>query len=95
MYLLKEIFRWFIELRDDHGVNLAAAPIGTKALKEAQELVDNPCLEECADVIIAACGAAFTLGHSWMELFFEVQRKLRVNRGRTWLQLPDGTYQHG
>lgn len=65
-----------------------------KVLKEAQEFADTPTLEEAADVFITIVGACQVHGWSMRELAGAVDAKMKINRQRTWEQLPDGTYQH-
>ena len=65
-----------------------------KAAHEAQELADDPSLEEFADVLICLVGTA--LAHGWTEddVAAAVLDKVAVNSARTWAQEPDGTWQH-
>jgi hypothetical protein len=69
----------------------------TKALGEVQEAIDAPKskrLMEYADVIHCIVAAASRDGYSADDLDAAVWAKLAINRQRTWVKMPDGTYQH-
>jgi predicted house-cleaning noncanonical NTP pyrophosphatase (MazG superfamily) len=65
-----------------------------KTVDEAKEFSENPTLEEAADVLI--CVAAVIAREGWYpwELAEAMDRKLQINRTRTWHQTADGTWQH-
>lgn len=87
-----DAWRWFDILRGE-GVRITRNA-GLKALKECQEFVDEPSLEEAADVIIAILGASESQGWTLGQVGEAVLAKMKVNRGRTWAQQEDGTFQH-
>lgn len=65
-----------------------------KVIHEARELAEEPSVEEFADVVIGLVGAA--IQHEWSqeEVARAVVAKVAVNKARTWVQEPDGTWQH-
>lgn len=65
-----------------------------KAVREAQELVEDPSLEEAADVLICLVGYMSHKGWTNEQLADAVEEKVYVNIGRTWTQQEDGTWQH-
>lgn len=88
----QEAARWFESL-EGAGVDLTTNA-HLKVEKEAVEFADEPSLEEAADVFIALLGACFHRGWSATQLAVAALDKIEVNRGRTWVRQPDGTYQH-
>lgn len=84
--------RWFNRLAAQ-GINVIQSA-DIKTLKEAKEFVDNPSLEEAADVFISLLGACKKHGWSSYDLAVATITKLGVNEQRTWAEQPDGTYQH-
>lgn len=65
-----------------------------KTAHEAQELAEEPSLEEFADVVICLVGTALHHGWSEAEVARAVMSKVSINSARTWAQEPDGTWQH-
>lgn len=65
-----------------------------KAYKEAKEFMDEPSLEEAADVIIAVVGACHARGWTLVQLGQAIIAKMAVNRQRRWERQDDGTWQH-
>lgn len=92
--LCPEILNWFSELEKE-GVRITQGRTGTKLRDEAQEFYDEPSLEEGADVFISLLGACFSEGWTAHDLAVAVIAKMKINRTRTWIEQPDGTYQHG
>jgi hypothetical protein len=84
-YVLRDISDYGPELRERAHVNAA---------HEARELADQPSLEGLADVFICLAGVAAWHGWTLSEVAAAVRAKNRVNAGRSWQQLPDGTWQH-
>jgi len=65
-----------------------------KCAAEAAEFAANPCLEEAADVLITVLGWVTSNDHL-METFLDMAHaKMHRNLARTWVQQPDGTWQH-
>lgn len=64
-----------------------------KLYGEVAELIDagDDCADEVADILILILDYAKRKG---VNPSTAVQNKLRINRGRTWVQLPNGTMQH-
>lgn len=83
---------WLVDLRVD-GPDLTEYAHRKTAL-EAQELADNPTVEEWADVAICLVGTA--IGQRWtlLQLAEAVACKVAQNRLRVWQQQLDGTWQH-
>lgn len=67
-----------------------------KKLKhEADEAIAEPQnVEEYADMLLALFGAAEKAGITHKQLIEASEGKLEVVKTRTWVKLPDGTYQH-
>lgn len=91
-YALSRARVWLGQLRHS-GVDLVQNA-HLKVVHEAQELSEDPSLEEWADVMIALQGVA--LRHAWTadEQALAVLSKVAINASRTWKQQPDGTWQH-
>lgn len=87
MKIVEEIQSW-------HRATFPGLPLPSKTRKlvhEAEELELRPLnLEEMADVFIVL----MTIIPSWPRLLLAVAAKMKVNRARTWHELPDGTWQH-
>ena len=82
---------WANETFGDTGSNLRVAQRANEEMKELLEHLENDdnhikAAEECADIFIVLYRLGVRLG---VDLHAEVQRKMSVNRNRTWLK--DGT----
>jgi len=84
---------WFLDTRDLHGVDLMVNA-HRKVSAEGAELAADPSLDEWADVFIALVGVAGQNAWTAGDLTRAVRAKVEVNRSRTWLEQPDGTFQH-
>lgn len=91
-HALREAARWLETLAED-GPDLTVNA-HKKAAHEAQEFAENPVLEEAADVFICLMGTAVRKGWTTRDIAEAIQSKLEINRLRTWMQKPDGTWQH-
>jgi len=69
-------------------------PCAIKCRIEAEEFVDNPSIDEAADVLITILSWCGQVGHTADDLLAAAEAKMRKNRARKWLLLEDGTYQH-
>lgn len=85
--------QWVMELRRTGGPDLATSA-HKKVAHEGAEFGDDPSLEEAADVLISLAGSIAFQGWRWVDVIRAVNEKMTVNRGRTWAELPDGTWQH-
>ena len=63
-----------------------------KAAEEGAELAEDPCLEEWADVALCLLGTALAQGWDLDELGAAVQKKVEINKQRTWHQEPNGSW---
>lgn len=90
---LRAAKRWLADLANSGGPDLRVNA-HVKVAEEARELAEDPSPEEWADVAIALVGTA--LGHGWSvaTLAAAVRDKVEVNRARTWVEKPDGTWRH-
>lgn len=85
--------RWLTDLVENGGPDLRINA-HRKALNEAHEFADEPCLEEAADVVLCVIGALDYQGFSLNDLALAIGRKVEINRARQWDQQADGTWQH-
>lgn len=65
-----------------------------KLQDEVNEFVEEPSMEELADVVVVAGMAAGCLGHDFEGLLDYVESKLRVNLDRRWYPTASGTARH-
>ncbi len=66
-----------------------------KFKEEAQEFVENPCLEELADCFATLYAwVAVNSANAEEEINFALRKKLKKNLKRKWRRMSDGTYHH-
>ena len=72
--------------------------VAVRANKEMAELLSalehgkyELAIEECADVMIVLMQVMHRLGG---DMAVEVDLKMDINEQRSWLQMPDGSFQH-
>jgi dATP/dGTP diphosphohydrolase len=68
----------------------AVAKVGHEAL----EFVAEPSLKEARDLLITLLGWLRLSGYSEEELVEQARIKMDENFQRTWVRMPDGSYQH-
>lgn len=76
----------------------SALSTAVRANKEMAELLsalengeDEVACKEVADVVIVLMQVAHRLG---IDLNYEIDKKMNINENRTWLKMPDGSFQH-
>lgn len=82
-----EVLDWWVTM--DPEKKASRQPV--KVIEEMKEFIENPSFEEGADVGIALMIWYF---RNNMSFGAWVRRKMKINRQRTWEQLPSGHFQH-
>lgn len=81
-------FTWSLFREHKNGSGIAKLP------EEVQEFIEDPCLEEAADVLICVLVELHQRGFHSQQLLDAVEAKMKVNLERTWTRQEDGTYHH-
>jgi predicted house-cleaning noncanonical NTP pyrophosphatase (MazG superfamily) len=89
---LERAEQWILS-RIDNGQNVSLHA-DTKASHEIQEFIDDPSLEELADVFICLQGVMVREGWSIYDVSDAIYSKVEVLFGRQWNQNNDGTWSH-
>lgn len=82
-----EVLDWWVTMDPENKAT--REPV--KVIKEMKEFIDNPSPEEGADVLVTLMVWYFQ--NNWSSGAW-VLRKMKINRQRTWEQLPSGHFQH-
>ena len=87
------VYAWF-GILPTKGVHVTREGQLAKVRAEALEFVEEPSLDEAADVFITLIGALAQFGWSVTDLAVAVDTKMAINEKRTWAKMADGSYQH-
>jgi predicted house-cleaning noncanonical NTP pyrophosphatase (MazG superfamily) len=88
---LEQLFERFKSFSEKTFVGAETQSYLNKLEEEVAELKEDPNIEELADCMLVLVGMSRFIEGDLKEALRE---KILKNEGRTWAQMPDGTYHH-